>query len=702
MLNDIDALNALLKPQWGTERYILEGWQQLNVEEKSSVALRLEQALKDDFLSTLKHDKNLYLYLFSLLAQFAALSIPLTVFTKQHSKSDSLKKAMHGQLVDRVFHAILFTKTVYLLATPYSRPPQCSETFEKIVSFIQTQESAQVGIVLLNLVTKGLVEEVLISLHKNDIAPQLLKAVLEDEKRHCSEEAIYAEVGLPEKEILSPKIATFEEFLVSIFLFQPQYLIALGVVLGPKRSQQLLVNIKQKYSLKLQKIDLTPSDNLELAYHILHEMEVEKQLEENSHEIFQEFQEVEMSPVQKGLMTQFHSPGDPTLVAQFNIDISRFGFFDDKFPRELLTILMMQAVSEVLSSHDAFRNFLSFKKLYCSRASYVALLDTLPDGPQHLGVIYFRDCHTIECIKLFERVQRSKRYMQYCYQKRQEIEKEHPHIKEKMDTLLYQHAHDLYEFPTAGHHSVYISNVGQYGYSHAKVPLPKHAGLHISLLAVERKPVWNEQLKSFENQDLLPIAISADSRVFDGQLALPRMLNAAFQEALRTLEKQTMQSKKNYQTADREYNQLLDKIAERIVTQKNITHGGKIIAYLKNKKILIQKAQQILGDEIDLYGKKLSYYTQFDNIANQLILDYLGFDTELARQNEKLGKIIDKMVEENAELTYRILYGMQSAWVEYQDVETSFSDVYEKLASNRLLKLSKWLPNFNRGEGFSN
>lgn len=37
--------------------------------------------------------------------------------------------------------------------------------------------------------------------------------------------------------------------------------------------------------------------------------------------------------------------------------------------------------------------------------------------------------------------------MVYCYKKREQVEKEHPELKRRLDDLLYEYAHDVYPCP---------------------------------------------------------------------------------------------------------------------------------------------------------------------------------------------------------------------------------------------------------------
>ena len=53
-------------------------------------------------------------------------------------------------------------------------------------------------------------------------------------------------------------------------------------------------------------------------------------------------------------------------------------------------------------------------------------------------------------------------------------------------------------------------------------PLRRNEALKFTLLAVERKQVWNQATGAFEIQDILPVSISADHRIFDANTPVPQ------------------------------------------------------------------------------------------------------------------------------------------------------------------------------------
>ena len=69
----MDELSGLLRPSWGAEKWILEGWDTLTVDEKKLIKSRMDDLFKDGLPFELKSDKLFYIYTFSLLAQLISM-----------------------------------------------------------------------------------------------------------------------------------------------------------------------------------------------------------------------------------------------------------------------------------------------------------------------------------------------------------------------------------------------------------------------------------------------------------------------------------------------------------------------------------------------------------------------------------------------------------------------------------------------------
>lgn len=697
----MEDLDTLLKPFWGSEKWILEGWNKITDDERKDIKNRVENLFKNGLPFEIKYDKLLYLYIFSLMAQLEVLGIQLPMRFEDKMHNPELKKRMRAQLVDEIYHAIVFTKIIFTLCAPYATPPAYNQEIERICEFIRAQDCLKVGMVVMNLVCEGLVEEVFTIFHKYGVATELFELIIEDEHRHVCEADLYREIGLPDKEILAEKLRALEELLISAFSLQPKYDVALSVLIGPRGTGEFLMALQEKHIRQLKKIDMVPSEKWELVFQLAPEAiaELEPHKEELTREAELEIFEVEMTPLKKIFMYQLDNPGDPTTVAQFSIDISNFGYFDNKYPPELLTPLMMQAVSHMGATEDSFRNFLSYKKMYRTRGAYVALYQKLPGCGDHLATIFFRDCHELSPIEMLPRIKRTIEMMVYCYKKREQVEKEHPELKRRLDDLLYEYAHDVYPCPIPVSYGAYIANAQECGYEQVVAPLLKQTNLQLTLLAVERKPVWNNTTRSFEPKDVLPVSLSADGRIFDGTLPVPKLLNESFQLMFEKMNERMKSSLKDSDIAENNYKEKADKIAETLLTKEKIKRGEKIAQYLASKKIVLKEARRIFGDDIEdfeLYGEKLSQYSDFKNIANNLLLDYLGFNAEEAAKNEKLTRMIDKMLAENVEMGYRILSTLQTLWLDYVDIEAVFNTAYKKVAQTRLIKLAKFIPTIGK------
>ena len=271
----MDGLDHLLRPSWGAEKWILEGWNKITRDEQESINARVKDLFKDGLPFTIEHDKLLYIYAFSLMAQLEVLGIQLPMRFEDEMQAPTLKKRMRAQLVDEIFHAIVFTKIVFLLCAPYGSPPAYSEQIEWICDFIRSQDCMKVGMVVMNLVCEGLVEEVFATFHQHNIAPKLFEMILEDEHRHVSEADLYREIGLPDRAILSETLRSLEELLISAFTLQPKYTVAVSALLGPQGSASFMLALHDKHTRQLKKINLVPSEKWAFFFQILPELYAE-------------------------------------------------------------------------------------------------------------------------------------------------------------------------------------------------------------------------------------------------------------------------------------------------------------------------------------------------------------------------------------------------------------------------------------------
>ncbi len=517
----MDELTGLLRPSWGAEKWILEGWDTLAVDEKKLIKSRMDDLFKDGLPFELKSDKLFYIYTFSLLAQLEVLAIQVPLKFEAKMSTDEYRERLHIQLIDEIFHGLVFTKIVYMLCAPYATPPEYSPHIERLCDFIRNEDCPKTALMLLNLVGEGWIEEIFYSLERKDIAPKVFEVILEDEHRHVCEADLYRDIGLPDIELLKPKIAYLEEQLITNIFMQYKYIASVSALLGVDGMKQFKTSLDQKHQDQLSKIDLKPTDDwnafMELGEGFLPQLE---QYVASNHE-------VEMSPIRKVFMTQWSNPSDPTMAGQFNVNVSCIDFFNKKFPSETITTLMMQAISLGLSLNPSFRNYVNFRKIFRAEDAYVGLVVKLPDCGDHIATIVFKNCHELSLFELTHKIKSIMKKMAHCYKKREAMEND-PKIQELMQSMIYDFAYNTYDYPIAGTPFVSLSSIGFCGYNQGMSPLRRNESMKFTLFEIERKPVWNKETQTFEPVDILPVSISADHRIFDGNLPVPQLTNTYF------------------------------------------------------------------------------------------------------------------------------------------------------------------------------
>lgn len=564
----MDELNELLRPAWGAEKWIQEGFSKITDEEKQLIKERMQALFKNGLPFQLKHDKLLYIYTFSLLAQLEVLAIQIPLRFEAQMSTPQFRQQMRMQLLDEIFHGLVFTKIVYMLSLPYAAPPAYNDHIETLCNFIRSEECPKVGVVLLNLVAEGWIEEVFKSLKQADIAPEVFETILADEHRHVCEADLYRDIGIPNENVLRQKLEKLEELLLMSLTLQPKYAMAIYVLLGLSGAKAFLLSLQDKHNTQLKKINLMPSRQWQSLM----------QLGDEALARLKSPEEVEMTPVRKVFMTQWDSPGDPIMTGQFDMDISVLDFFAKKYPPETLTTLILQSISHLLTLHDTYRHFISYKKLYRSQSSHVAIVVKLPDCGDHVGNIVFRNCHEMTVFELSRRIRQHLEEMVYCYKKREALEKEHPYLKQNLDNVLYEYAYDEYDYPIAGTPAVSLSSIGFCGYSQAISPLRKHEGLKFTLLTAERKPIWNKKIGDFEPRDILPVSVSADHRVFDGNVPIPKLLSSSFQLMFQQMQQSEIKAINSERVVkNTEFNNMIDKMLK-----ENLELGYRVLATLQN------------------------------------------------------------------------------------------------------------------------
>ncbi|MDR3504165.1 MAG: 2-oxo acid dehydrogenase subunit E2 [Legionella sp.] len=522
-------LNDLIKPTWSAERALNKAWSVLTAEEKETIQNRIDKIFYNEIPFQLEHDKLIYIHLFSLFAQLETIGLRGLIKSLEKLRGTDLYQQMRQQITDEIFHATLFTKLAFQLSAPYALPLGHQKSINHFISSLESEDDLATSLTLVNLVGEGWVEELCIAMKEKNIAVTVFEAVLEDESRHMDEYDLYRQIGLPNKEYLKKKLAIFEDELINTVFAHEQYVTTLGILLGKEGSLKLMNNINQKQHSMLKQIGITPSAHWQLF------MDSMPLLLKNLSHDYEKDTAVELTNVRKLLSALWNDPELPTESAIFSINVSPVCFFEKKFKPETITCLMLQALSKACFDNPQARNYIFNHKLYNSHDSHVALAVKIP-GSDQLGSIEFKNCHEMTMAELSQHIQHDMSIMTYCYKKTQALQKEHPFLNEVVNRLLTPRHERVYRDFLFARPAISLSNIGHWGYQAAISPLFPSETFKLTLTEIEKKQVWNKATKQFEAQDILPVGLSVDHRVFDGNIPLPHYMQDTFNQMFADME----------------------------------------------------------------------------------------------------------------------------------------------------------------------
>lgn len=579
--------DVLLRPTWGVEKWISDAWEILEEKDKECIRSQLLTIQEHALALELKHHKTTYTYTFSLLAQLEVLALQPLLGLYVNDKLSSLKDNLYPQLVDSVFRCLLWTKIVYQQSAPYALPPSSNRSLESLFQIMRDEPSAVVAVVFYNLMTSGWIAEMIKALNTQEIAPKIL-SFFNAEYTPIDIKSL-KDIEVSDPVIIRKKLEQIEEQMLLTLFSQYKYIISVVELLETQGTIEFVQSLHMKHMRQLQDMQLAPTEKwmffIGTAQTFIPRIK----------NYCQPFQLSDTSPLRKIFMSFWDNPYDPTMVGQFNLNVSCIDFFNKKYPSETITILILQAVSHGLSKEASFRKYLSQAKFYQTKESYVALVVKLPECGDHLANIVFENCHLMSMRFILSRIHQVIKMMVYCYKKREYLEKKYPYLKQDVDDVLDDWTNDVYGYPIPGNGVVSVSNIGYFGFSGAKSPLFPNEVMKFTMLEIERKMVWNKETQAFETQDILPMSISVDHRVFDGNVPVPKLITKSFDEMFAKFQAETTLSEAKHQHFDE---------AKMMSIFDNFVERNVVIAY---KMLLVMQ----------------TYW-----------MDYLGLDMFLAQQFE--------------------------------------------------------------------
>lgn len=527
-------LQQLIKPIWGVEKWLNSSWSMLDEHEKRVVSQRVDDMFHTPIPFQLEHDKALYMHLFSLLSQLEIFGLQGLIKSLEKLPEGDLQRRLRQQIIDEIFHAIVFAKLTFELSAPFALPPTHSKGIEKFLSHLVNEPDLKTSVVLINLVAEGWIEEIFMAMQSHKVAPCIFDVVLADESRHVEDSALFLEIGLPESEYLLIKLAAFEEELVTMIFSEHIYVPTLVNFLGVPGAKQLFKNIDNKHSLLLEKINLTPSDDWKFFME-----NVPSLIDEAFHDQQSDGTLVEQTSTRKIFSAVWDDPSQPTVSSLFSIDVTPLDFFEKKYPPETLTCLMLQGLSKSMSDHPPLRNYMCHHKIYNPNDCFVGLAVLVPGSTDHLAMIEFKNCHNMHVLELAQHIQHDIAIMAYCYKRTQALKKEHPYLMDLFNDVFIPRSENFFRYPFVARPAISISNIGHWGYEAPISPLFPNETVKFTLAKIDKKQIWNNRTKCFENRDILPVGISIDHRVFDANIPAPKMLQTGFDEMFKAMHQRT-------------------------------------------------------------------------------------------------------------------------------------------------------------------
>ena len=552
------------------EKWISEGWDILNGQERAEIEERVENLFVEGLPFELEHDKAIYLYIFTLLSQLEIVALQLPLKTLPHLKDKKLKKLMRQQLVDEVFHAILFSKIACELSVPFGYPPEYNQYIDNICVFIRDEKEVGAAIVLLNLIAESWFEELLDILSEKGVAPKVFEVIVEDERRHVNEAELYRDIGLPNKKYLKERIAYFENELIGDLVFQLKYSAAMMHVLGRSGCVYLVHRIYDKHKQQLEKINLLPHEKWETLMKTL----IAHLDDDNFASIIPDDTLVEASPTRRILINAWKPPVNPTMFSLFSLDVSRVDVFENKYPPQTLTGLVLQAMSKLNKENPNLRNYVVHNKMYNSVDNYIHLVVNLPGATNHLAMLKLKNSHKITLYELSDRVQNYIQVMSYARYKSEGLAAEHPELLADYYAAAAPDNYDAFRYIEIPGSIISLTNVGPWSGEQSLSPLLPFESLKLTMSQVDRKQIWNNKIKAFEVQDRLPIGLSADHRVFDANMGTPKMLQIALDEMIDKLE-QNIESSQSEEIKEVDIDQFIEFSNEML--EKNLKWGFRYL-----------------------------------------------------------------------------------------------------------------------------
>lgn len=522
-------VKQVIRPKWSVEIWLNKFWSILTNQEKQTIVARMDNMFEHGLPFQLEQDKIVYIHLFSLLANLEIIGLHGLITPLKELTDPTLTANLRLQIMDECFHAMVFSKIAYELSAPHAIPPTDNKEIDDFITLLINEPDIKTSLIWINMLGEGWVEEIFLAMKNKNIAPQVFKIIMEDESRHRDDLDLYRKVGLPDRENLIKNLKDFENELIRLTFSQKKYALTFASLLGADGLLSLIKNIDKKHNALLRKINAKPGKNWEFFMKNTPVL-MQSLFHNNSQDNL-----VPQTSTRKILNAAWSNPNQPTQYGLFSINISPLMFFEKKYPKETVTCLFLQAISKALSDYPILKNYKAYHAIYNAKDSYVGLAVQLPDCTDQLSMIEFKNCHEMSLHELSQHIKNDIKILSYCHKKTLELQITYPHLTSLVDVICEPLNGKVYPELAMTRPVISMSNIGHFGYDLGCSPLLPDETVKLLLTKIDRKQVWNTEKHVFEIQDILPVGISVDHRVFDANIPVPKYLQIAFNEVLQTM-----------------------------------------------------------------------------------------------------------------------------------------------------------------------
>ena len=322
------TIEQLIRPCWPPMKHIEKGWKALNDDERATVRDRLESILSSK--EPIHHGSGsaALATFFSFLAQVETIAIEIPLRFLPHAHAD-MRLSLRRQLVDEVFHSILFARIAYELCLPNHQPPPPLQSAEALLERIRSETDLAVSATLLNLVAESWIEVLFEQALSWGIADPVFRAVLADEARHVTEADIY--IGKhSDGDKVGAAVREFELGLVEV-LSEPSVAISISTLAGPDGLRTLVSQLTARHSQQLKNCGLESSaDWLQLNTNVAGMVENDDLQEEVAYR--QTLRAIDDTSWRRAARAIWKTPTSPTMRGSFDVAM---GHIPKKLPYPL-------------------------------------------------------------------------------------------------------------------------------------------------------------------------------------------------------------------------------------------------------------------------------------------------------------------------------------------------------------------------------